>query len=148
MQITKVEGYALRAALDMALVSPSSVKAIAQRQHIPVAYLSKIVQSLARAGVVLTSRGVGGGVQLARPPELITLRQVIEAVQGPIVFSRCLAEPMHDCAINGPSCPVRRVTTRLHDLVINELERTTVSDMAHMARSSPQEAIEASLFTI
>jgi Rrf2 family protein len=106
---------------------------IAQRQHIPVAYLGKIVQSLVRAGVVVTSRGVRGGVQLARPAEHITLRQVIEAVQGPVALSRCLVEPLHDCAINGPSCPVRQVTTRLHELVIAELDRTTLAAMAALA---------------
>lgn len=134
VQISKVEGYALRAVLELALVQSSSVKVIAQRQRIPPAYLGKIVQSLAHAGLVVTSRGQRGGVQLARPAAQITLRHVFEAVQGPVMLSRCLMEPQHDCSINGPNCPIRQVTGRLHDLVIAELNRTSVADMADLAR--------------
>jgi Rrf2 family transcriptional regulator, iron-sulfur cluster assembly transcription factor len=129
MQLTKVEGYALRAAMDLAQVPASSVKEIARRQNIPAAYLGKIVQSLARAGVVLTSRGQRGGVQLARPAAQINLRQVIEAVQGPVALSRCLIEPLHDCSINGPSCPIRQVTLHLQETVVRELDSITLADL-------------------
>lgn len=130
MQLSKQEGYALRVAMELAVSGQASVKEIAERRGIPAPYLGKIVQSLVRGGVVITNRGPHGGVQLARPAAEITLRQVLEAAQGPIALSRCLSEPHHDCSINGPSCPVRQVTTRLQYIVVNELSRVTVADLA------------------
>lgn len=132
MQLSKQEGYALRLALDLATHEASSVNDVAERQHIPAAYLGKIVQSLARAGVLSTTRGAHGGVRLARPAEFITLRQVIEASNGPIALSRCLAEPDHDCPTHSADCPVRQVTMRLQRTVTHELDSVSVADLAAM----------------
>lgn len=136
MQITKQEAYALRLALDLAKEKTSNIREIALRQRIPAAYLGKIVQALAHAGVVRTERGARGGVRLAKPPEQITVRQVIEAAQGPIALSRCLVEPDHDCPTNSMACPVRRVTIRIHRLVTQELDAITLADLARMAQET------------
>jgi Rrf2 family protein len=130
MQLSKQEGYALRLALDLALNQASSVREIAQRQHIPAPYLGKIVQALARGGVVRTERGSRGGVRLARAAAAISLRDVIEAAQGPIALSRCIVEADHDCPTNSLSCPVRRVTMRLQKMVTEELEGISLADLA------------------
>ncbi len=132
MQLSKQESYALRLVLDLTTNSSAPVHDIAQRQNIPVAYLGKIVQSLARAGVLSTSRGARGGVRLARAPETISMRQVIEAAQGPIALSRCISEPDHDCPTNSSACPVRQVTLRLQRLVTAELESVSLADLARM----------------
>jgi len=132
MRLSKQEGYALRIALDLARYSASPLKDIARRQNIPLPYLGKIVQALARGGVVRTERGPHGGVRLARAPSTITMRQVIEAAQGPIALSRCLIEPEHDCPVNNANCPVRRVTSRLQAIVTQELDRVTLADLAAM----------------
>ena len=134
MQLSKQEGYALRLALDLVTHEASSVNEIAARQRIPPAYLSKIVQSLARAGVLSTSRGARGGTRLARPAALITVRQVIEAANGPIALSRCLAEPDHDCPTNSAECPVRQVTMRLQRTVTRELDAVSLADLAAMGK--------------
>jgi Rrf2 family protein len=136
MQLTKQEGYALRVVMDLAVTEVASVKGIAQRQNIPAAYLAKIVQALARGGIVRTTRGPRGGVELARSPASITLRQVLEAAQGPIALSRCLLEPHHDCSINGVACPIRQITTRIQDLVIQELDAVTLADVAGQVPAS------------
>lgn len=134
MQISKQEAYALRLALDLAREKASNIREIASRQRIPMAYLGKIVQDLAHAGVVRTERGARGGVRLAKPPEQITMRQVIEAVQGPIALSRCIIEMDHNCPTNSMACPIRRVTVRIHRLVTQELEAITLADLAKMAQ--------------
>lgn len=133
MQLSKQEGYALRLALDLAIHHSAPIKEIAQRQNIPIAYLGKIVQALVRGGIVRTGRGPRGGVQLARPGDQITVRQVIEAAQGPISLSRCLIEPNHDCPTNNPTCPIRRVTLRLQHLVVTELDSISLHDLANWA---------------
>ena len=62
---------------------------IAEAQHIPGACLSKALQELARADLVRTHRGARGGVSLVRQPDEITVRQVYEAVEGPVLLRRC-----------------------------------------------------------
>lgn len=143
MQISRQEGYALRLALDLAAHEVSSVNEIAERQRIPPAYLGKIVQSLARAGVLSTTRGARGGTRLARPASQISLRQVIEASNGPIALSRCLAEPEHDCPTNSARCPVRQVTMRLQRTVTRELESVSLADLAAMGRTDAPASGEA-----
>src|SRR5512136_1988818 len=140
MQLSKQEAYALRLALDLATHDGASVNDIAARQHIPAAYLGKIVQSLARAGVLRTSRGARGGTRLARPASLINVRQVIEAANGPIALSRCLAEPDHDCPTNSAACPVRQVTARLQRTVTRELEAVSLADLAAMGTAAARDA--------
>jgi len=132
MRLSKQEGYALRVALDLARCSQAPLKDIARRQNIPLPYLGKIVQALARGGIVHTERGPRGGVRLARVASAITVRQVIEAVQGPIALSRCLIEQDHDCPVNNPNCPVRQVTSRLQDIVTRELDSVSLADLAAM----------------
>src|SRR3990172_2019834 len=92
MQLTRQADYAVRVVLDLS-VRPqrqSRTREIARRQRIPPAFLRKIVQTLARAGFVRTVRGADGGVRLVREPAATTLRQVIEAGEGPGRLNRCL----------------------------------------------------------
>jgi Rrf2 family protein len=136
MQLSKQESYALRLTLDLATNPPAPIHEIARRQRIPPAYLGKIVQALARGGVVHTERGARGGVSLAVPPESISLRQVLEAAQGPIALSRCVSEQGHDCPTNSQACPIRQVTMRLQALVVGQLASISLADLAAM-RGAP-----------
>jgi Rrf2 family iron-sulfur cluster assembly transcriptional regulator len=84
--------YASRALLSLALHaaadgdgSPTAVRDIAERTGLPQPYLEQILLALKGAGLVRSKRGVGGGYVLARPPEEITLSQIVSAVDGPIV---------------------------------------------------------------
>jgi Rrf2 family protein len=99
-------------------------KQVAARQEIPEAFLNKIIQLLSKAGLVQTSRGAQGGVKLAKPSEEITLRQVIEAVEGPIALNRCLTgtEP---CP-REKSCLVHNSLAHVQDVLVNELDKITI----------------------
>jgi Rrf2 family protein len=81
--------YASRALLSLALhtgqTTPTSVRDIAERTGLPQPYLEQILLALKGAGLVRSKRGVGGGYVLARPPEAITVGQIVSAVEGPIV---------------------------------------------------------------
>lgn len=79
--------YAICGVFDLAYNGegePIQVRAISARQVIPVRYLEQIFQRLRRAGIVESKRGPGGGYSLARAAADLTLRQVIEAVEGPL----------------------------------------------------------------
>jgi len=79
--------YAICGVFDVAYNGqgePVGIRAISERQAIPARYLEQIFQRLRRAGLVTSRRGPGGGYLLARPPGEITLREVVEAVEGPL----------------------------------------------------------------
>ena len=79
--------YAICGAFDLAYNGqgePVGIRAISERQAIPARYLEQIFQRLRRAGLVASRRGPGGGYLLARPAAEITLREVVEAVEGPL----------------------------------------------------------------
>src|SRR5215475_3093501 len=79
--------YAICGVFDLAYNGQGEavqIRAISARQAIPPRYLEQIFQRLRRAGLVRSKSGPGGGYRLARPPEEITLREVVEAVEGPL----------------------------------------------------------------
>lgn len=130
MQLTRQADYAMRAVLYLATTPLASIKEIAAAQRVPQEYLGKILQKLAKSGIVTTHRGVGGGISLARPPREITLKDVIEAVEGPLLINTCFIRPGECpreelCSIHDELEDVQRELSRL-------LSRT---DFAQLARS-------------
>jgi len=93
MQLTRQGDYAMRAVLYLAASSQARIQEIAHAQYVPREYLAKIIQKLAQADIVTTHRGVGGGITLARPPEEITLLDVVEAIEGPVALNSCFIRP-------------------------------------------------------
>ena len=95
--------YAICAVFDLAyngVGEPMQVRAISARQAIPARYLEQIFRLLRRAALVDGKRGPGGGYTLARAPAVITLRDVVEAVEGPLDVS-CEMAPAadRDCSL-------------------------------------------------
>jgi Rrf2 family protein len=118
MQITRQADYAARAVLHLARLEPNqkaATSAIAKEQNIPPSFLAKIVAQLSVAGLLHTLRGARGGVSLAKPPGEISLLEVIEAIDGPILLNECVADPSV-CAFS-ESCPIHEVWREAqHDL--------------------------------
>ncbi|MGB9586371.1 MAG: RrF2 family transcriptional regulator, partial [Anaerolineales bacterium] len=94
-----------------------------QEQQIPPSFLAKIVSQLSVAGLLNTSRGARGGVSLARSPEEITLLDVIEAIDGPILLNECVEE-MGACVFS-EDCPVRPIWVDAQIELVNKLRSTT-----------------------
>lgn len=90
--MTQSTGYAITALGHVAAMGdrPLLIKDIAEATGLPHPYLAKIIHTLARRGLVATRRGVGGGVTLARPSELITLFDIAEALDDPLLDERCM----------------------------------------------------------
>lgn len=86
MQVTAKAEYALRAATVLATSGPGPVKSetIAATEDIPLRFLHNILAALTRAGILSSLRGADGGYELMRPPERITVADVIRAVEGPL----------------------------------------------------------------
>ena len=88
--------YAICGVFDLAYNGqgePVQIRVISERQAVPARYLEQIFQRLRRAKLVASKRGPGGGYTLARPAAEITLREVVEAVEGPLERSLAMAPP-------------------------------------------------------
>lgn len=94
MRISLQVQYAICAVFDLAYNGtgePVQVRTISTRQAIPARYLEQIFRRLRRAALVDAKRGPGGGYTLSRPPGDVTLRDVVEAVEGPLEDSCAMA---------------------------------------------------------
>ncbi len=94
MRISREADYAVRCLVYLAshLDRAVPVGEIAGPQEIPASFLAKILGRLARAGILSSTRGPGGGFRLAKPADGITLRSVVTAVAGPLELTECLVE--------------------------------------------------------
>jgi Rrf2 family iron-sulfur cluster assembly transcriptional regulator len=130
--------YASRALLSLALhagqSTPTSVRDIAERTGLPQPYLEQILLALKGAGLVRSKRGVGGGYILARPPEQITLGQIVSAVDGPIQAGD-FGEPHQNGACDHEGqCVLLSVWADVGQHMREHLDSFTLSDMARRAR--------------
>ena len=126
MQITRQADYAVRAVSYLARLGEhgrASTSRIAAEQQIPSSFLAKIISQLSIAGILRTTRGARGGVSLARPPQEITLLDVIEAIDGPITLNECVLDPKA-CDFSG-DCPLRPVWVAAQKDLITRLKNTT-----------------------
>jgi len=130
MQLTLKGDYAVRVVLDLAAHRGGRVttRDLGRRTDVPPAFLSKIVQALAHAGLLRTQRGAAGGVALLRAPETISLRQVIEAVEGPIRLNRCLVR--RGLCPRDRTCPVHPVWVRIQAALLRELDAVRFAQLA------------------
>jgi len=121
---------AIRAALYLAGRPPgelSPVHEVARATKLPSPYLSKVIQRLAQAGLVRTFRGPGGGIELGKSPEVITLWSLVCATDGPADVNRC-ALGIGNCSPSNP-CPLHGRWVPLRDEFQKLLEGTTLATL-------------------
>lgn len=134
MRLTLEGDYAARVVVDLAGRPPGAVvrtEELTQTTQVSKPHLAKIIQLLARAGLVQTRQGPAGGVSLGRDPGRITLREIVEAVEGSIFLNRCLVRP-GECARDS-FCTVHPVWGRIQAVLMRELEAVTARDLARGA---------------
>ncbi len=110
MEISRRTDYAIRMMISICSNGDEgllSTKRIAEYDAVPYQFARGIQHELAEAGLITTKRGVHGGSTLARPADEISLYDIVEAMQGTLLFSRCEADPCW-CARSN-DCPVREV---------------------------------------
>ena len=130
MEISRRTDYGVRVIMDLASLPDSaraSTQDIADRQSIPAPFLAKIISRLSLSGLVITYRGAGGGVSLARPASEISLLHVIEALDGPVQLNRCVIEPSA-CPKDG-HCPVHHIWAKAQSELTSLLDETTFEDL-------------------
>jgi len=131
LRVSAKADYAVRAAVELAVAGEGAVKGerIAQAQDIPLKFLENILLELRHAGLVRSQRGADGGYWLARPPEEITLAEVIRSVEGPIANVRGVGP--QDVEYVGSAEKLRDVWIAVRANLRSVLEEVTLADIAH-----------------
>jgi FeS assembly SUF system regulator len=109
MRLSNLADYAvvmLSAAARRAGDDRLTATLLAEETGVPLPTAQKLMGRLASAGLLTSARGTGGGFALARAPAEISLADIIEAVEGPIVMASCVEEGRHDCGLED-GCQVR-----------------------------------------
>lgn len=135
MRINRRVDYAIRVLIALAKHPPGTrlpTRTIQQTMWIPRAFLNRIIAELSKAKIIDTFPGPNGGVQLLRDPKEISIRLVWEIMDKPLAISDCLEKP-EECPLNA-GCPVNARWYRIQSLVLQEMEKATIAELANEAR--------------
>lgn len=135
LKLTKKADYGLIALRHLALGEAgvtASAKEMADAYGLPLPLLSKILQKLARGGMLQSVAGTNGGYRLTRDANSISAMEVIRAIDGPIVLTSCFTEHSgeHKSCNTSAMCTVREPLRRVHEAMLALLERFTIAELA------------------
>jgi Rrf2 family protein len=121
----------VRAAVELAAASdekPVKAERIANAQDIPLNFLENILGELRHAGIVRSQRGADGGFRLAKPPDQVTIADIIRAVEGPLASVR--GGPPEETSYAGSSAALPRVWIAVRASLRSVVEHVTLADVA------------------
>lgn len=124
--------YAVRTAALLSLEPPGTVfarQALSQKTRVPAAFLSKILQTLTRAGILRSHRGSQRGYSLYRPPKEISLLDILTAYDGPLGHDGCLLDDYKLCP-GEQVCAIHEYRMEVQKLLTDHLSSATVADLA------------------
>jgi len=136
MRLTTFTDFALRALMRLA-GEPQRVFAtneIAAEFGISRHHLAKVVRDLADCGFIATQRGAGGGLSLARPPQSITLGEVVRALEAGSALVECFREDGGHCVLTA-RCGLRSRLAAAREAFMRELDGTTLAECAYPGRA-------------
>ena len=138
---TKAE-YGVRLLIQLGLQGgdqPVSLKAVAEAEHLPLAYLERIAALLKKADLVAATRGAHGGYVLGRPAEEITMDAVVLALEGAIAPMDCFFDDrdgrvLCSHATDAQACATKLLWTRVQMGVIRSLQGTTLAELVEFSQ--------------
>jgi Rrf2 family protein len=123
-----------------------SAKDIAEAYHIPPQLLAKILQTLARAGLLVSHAGTNGGYELARPARDISAFEVIRAIDGPLFITSCIT--IHGtCDLHG-HCTIKEPLRKVNDSITDLLSGIRIADLVEPVQNHPDAALAGGLVSI
>jgi Rrf2 family protein len=131
LRLSKKADYALMAVRHLALQAgpPStSAREIAEQYDIPIELMAKVLQRLVRAGLLVSTQGTRGGYTLSRPSAVISVADVIQAIDGPFTVTACSSEK-HDCDQYG-KCSIRDPLWQIRERIAATLGTVSMAEMA------------------
>lgn len=128
MKLTRAADYAIRMLIQLASGgSERTSLELAKRLNIPFNHIAKIVQNLSRNGYLITKKGKGGGISLARDPKKISVYDIVSAIEGPLVVSDCILN-RETCKFSR-SCNFRDCLADLKGKIEELLSSTSIFDL-------------------
>lgn len=143
MKISTRTRYGMRALLDLALQNTAQnvqLKDVAARQNISLSYLEHLIIPLVSAGLVKSTRGARGGVRLAKEPRQITLKEIMEILEGPFFPVDCLKVAGH-CQRSG-LCATQDIWKEIKSAMEGVLVSKTLQDLAEKQKSNESQKQE------
>jgi FeS assembly SUF system regulator len=130
LRLSKKADYGLIAVKHLATHGEGawSASEIAEACGISGALMAKVLQRLAKDGLVMSRHGSGGGYQLARDPKQITAFEVINAIDGPLTITSCVTT--HGECGQATTCTVREPLRRVNESILQILKAVTISQMS------------------
>jgi Rrf2 family iron-sulfur cluster assembly transcriptional regulator len=138
MQFTKAEEYGVFGVLYLAETDRSRIvplSEISQAKDIPEKFLAKIFQSLSKNGVIRSHRGVRGGFSLAKEPTEISLKEVLETIQGPYHLMRCTEDKRACMKDPDEFCAIREVLCLAEKKLVSVFEEITLADLVQWQKA-------------
>lgn len=133
MQLTRASEYGLRGMLHLArraaggIDEPVSLKAIGESEVISRKFLARLLKTLAGEGLVKVKRGKSGGYRLAKAPREISMLDIVEALEGPIMVNECVGNP--SCCSQSKGCPMMSVWGEAQKKFVQELKETSLEKL-------------------
>lgn len=139
MRLTVFSDYTLRVLMYLALdpTRLATIPEIATAYGISENHLMKVVHQLARAGIVETIRGKGGGIRLARAPEQIHLGEIVRTSEGTAPIVECLSGDPQACRIASP-CRLKGILVNAFEALYDSLDKHTLADLVERPRELSQ----------
>ncbi len=136
LRITKLTDYGIQVLAHLAEhegQGPRAARDIAGGTCLPLPTVGKILRTLTRAGLLASQRGAQGGYRLARPPEEISVAEIITTFEGPIALTECLSGESATCGVE-PICQTRGNWGRISRAIRHALEEIPLSEIARPQR--------------
>jgi len=133
LRLSKKADYALIAMKHLAQQSPvlcsTSAREIAEQYDIPIELMAKVLQRLVRTGLLVSTQGTRGGYALSRPPALVSVADIIQAIDGPFTVTACSTEKS-DCEQFG-KCSIRDPLWQIRERIVTALGTVSLAEMAN-----------------
>ena len=143
LRLSKKADYALIAMKHLATradAASASAREIAEQYDIPVELMAKVLQRLARRGLLTSHQGTRGGYRLSRPSQAISVADVIQAIDGPLTVTACSTDA-ENCG-QFAKCSVRDPLWRIKDRILSALSTCSLAEVAAEAIHEPAPALQ------
>ena len=130
---------------------PTSLKAIADAEGLPLAYLEQVVARLRKADLVMSARGAHGGYWLSRDPAEITMYDVVSALEGQIAPMDCFVHDPTDRVVcshpmdAGRHCATKLLWTRVQGGIVRSLQTTSLAELVEFSRRTEERPLAITL---
>lgn len=148
MRITQESDYALRIVTALALANGTvDAGTLSAETSVTPRFTLKILHKLVRGGIVSSSKGANGGYRLLRPAEQLTMKDVIEEIEGPIIIARCL-HSHEDCSQSGMTkseCRYHHIFREVSSQVAQTFGAICIADVIASSKKERKEACDSDL---